>query len=76
VSIGVVPVIYDHATKKILRWYLLDFNYQLTDSAFGPQKISERVLRVPFQIYRIIAGGDATRPLLYKLQDYVNATAP
>ena len=75
-AIGVVPVIYDHASKQILRWYLLDHDYQLNDAAFKPQGNSERVVRIPLPIYQILAGGDASRPLLHKLQDYVMANAP
>ena len=75
-AIGVVPVIYDHASKQILRWYLLDYDYQLNDAAFKPQNNSEKVIRIPLSIYQILAGMDASKPLLHKLQDYVMANAP
>jgi hypothetical protein len=76
VAIGVVPVIYDHASKQILRWYLLDYDYQLNDAAFKPQNNSEKIIRIPLPIYQILAGGDASKPLLHKLQDYVNGNVP
>lgn len=74
-TVQIVPVIYDHTTKKILRWYLLDFDRQLADAAFKPRDKSERMLKVPLQLYKALAGADPHRPLLHKLQDYVNGNA-
>jgi hypothetical protein len=76
VPIGIVPVIYDHTSKKILRWYLLDHDYQLNDAAFKPHNSGERLLRITLPIYQTLAGMDASKPLLHKLQDYVTANAP
>jgi hypothetical protein len=76
VACGTVPVIYDYTTKKILRWYVLDFDYQLNDGAFQPQNLNERAIRIPLPIYQILAGGDPTLPLLHKLQEFVNGVAP
>src|ERR1041385_172565 len=76
VAIGVVPVIYNHASKKILRWYVLDREDQLNDPAFKPQNNSEKIIRIPLPIYKILAGGDARKPLLHKLQEYINGNAP
>jgi hypothetical protein len=75
VAVGVVPIIYDHTSKKILRWYLLDHDYQLNDAAFKPQNNGERLIRCSLTLYQILAGGDASLPLLHKLQDYVNGNA-
>ncbi len=75
-SIHVVPVIYDHASKQILRWYLLDHVRQLNDEAFKPANSGERVHFISFQLYKALAGNDPAGPLLYKLQDYINGNAP
>jgi hypothetical protein len=76
VSINVVPVIYDHTTKKILRWYLLDYDYQLNDLAYKPTNLNEREFKLPIQLYRILVGMDDSKPLLHKLQAYINSSAP
>jgi hypothetical protein len=76
VAIHVVPVIYDHASKQILRWYLLDHVRQLNDSAFKPANNGERVHFISFQLYKALAGNDSSRPLLNKLQDYITGNAP
>ncbi len=72
-SVQVVPIIYNHLTKQILRWYLLDYDGQLNDPAFKPQNKEEKILYISLASYKILVGMD--RPLLYKLQDYVIGNA-
>lgn len=71
-----VPVIYDHASKKVLRWAVLDFERQLSDRAFGAQNPSERVLRIPTQIYKMFGQSGSGFPALNDIQSYVNGNAP
>ena len=76
-SASVVPVIYDHTTKKVLRWAILDHESQLRDPAFGPQHLSERVLKVPAQIFKSFRTDPGTGiHVLHQVQDYVKANAP
>lgn len=76
---SVVPVIYDHITRKVMRWYVLDHEGQLKDHAFGPQSIGERVLKIPMPVYRsfgkVPVSGNIV-PALAALQNYVDAHAP
>lgn len=73
--VQVVPVIYDRASKIILRWYILDHDGQLTDPAFGAQGDAEAVMMVSLAKYRSLAGADPAKPLLHKLQEHVSAAA-
>ncbi len=75
-AIHVVPIIYNHTSKKILRWYVLDHAHQLNDPAFNPADLNERRFLIPLQLYQMLAGNDPSQPMLYKLQDYVNSNAP
>lgn len=75
-AVHVVPVIYDHTSKKVLRWYLLDFESQLLDPAFNPANISEKMLRVPLQIYKTFGRSPGGHAALPDIQNYVNANAP
>ncbi len=49
---SVVPVIYDLTSKKLLRWFILDFESQLTDPAWSPQ-LGEGVILVPVDVYNV-----------------------
>jgi hypothetical protein len=71
-----VPVIYDRNTKQILRWGVLDFDYQLNDPAFNPRSPNEGMFRIPLSTYRMLAGSDPKAPLLHKLQGHINSNAP
>lgn len=79
---SVVPIIYDHTSKKVLRWAVLDFDSQLSDPAFKPANINERMLRIPMQIYKmfghsgVVVSNGAPVPALTDIQNYVNANAP
>lgn len=75
-AVVTVPVIYDRISKKILRWYILDFDRQLADPAFNPQNPSEGIFKIPMTTYKMLAGADPAKPLLNKLQDHVSGNAP
>lgn len=74
-AVTVVPVIYDHLTKKALRWYLLDFASQLSDPAFNPKNHSEGMLYVPMTTYKMFGHINGV-PALTDIQNYVIANAP
>ena len=73
---SVVPVIYDHSSKQVLRWYILDDESQLLDPAFNPANNSEAVLRILTETYRTFGLTAEGLPALSDLQNYVNANAP
>lgn len=70
--ISVVPVIFDLATKRVLRWYVLDFESQLSDPAFNPQA-GEGVVYIPVEIYREFGKSEHGYPALDDIQAYIEA---
>lgn len=72
----VVPVIYDRATKKVKRWFLLDFESQRNDPAFKPSDPTEAILNIPLGTYRQFGASHvANTPDLRDLQSYVSHNA-
>lgn len=71
-----VPVIYDHTTKKVLRWFLLDYEHQRKDPAFNPSNLNEKLLNIPMSIYKTFGHTSSGLPSYIDIQNYVNANAP
>lgn len=72
----VVPVIYDHNTKQVIRWYLLDFESQRTDPAFNPTHPNEKLLNIPLSLYKTFGKTSTGLPSYIDLQNYVQANTP
>ena len=73
---SVIPVIYDSNSKQVLRWYILDFDNQLSDPAFLPAEVNEKIAYIRMATYETFGKSDTGFPALTDLQDYINRNVP
>ena len=74
-AISVVPVIYDRATKQVLRWYILDSESQRSDPAFNPH-FNEGKLDIFADIFNSFGKSPNGTHALQDIQSYIKQHAP